>query len=409
MAMHAVEHPRLLPAVLAPEPDVDPAGAPLPRSARDWLVDVAMFLLCAGSGALFWMIEVERRSDRELLILLDLVFGLALTVALWWRRRRPVGLALASVPVVAFSTFGGPAALALLFTVAVHRRWPAAVAIACLQLAATPLYLALYPEPDLPGWVMMVFVTLLTASVLAWGMFVRARRQLVLSLRERARRAESEQHLRVEQARQSERARIAREMHDVLAHRISLVSLHAGALEFRSDASRDEVARAAGVIRAAAHQALTDLREVIGILREPATPGSPEPPQPTLAQLPGLVDESRAAGMRVEPRIDVDDLEAVPASIGRSALRIVQEGLTNARKHAPGARVDVRVSGAAGEGLTVEVRNPLAVGVGSAAIPGAGTGLVGLAERATLAGGTLEHGVVDGEFRLVARLPWPAA
>ena len=131
-------------------------------------------------------------------------------------------------------------------------------------------------------------------------MFVRARRQLVLSLRERAERAEAEQQLRVEQARQHERARIAREMHDVLAHRISLLSMHAGALEFRPDAPPEEVAHAAGIVRASAHQALQDLREVIGVLREePALNGGPERPQPTLANLPALLDESRTAGMHV--------------------------------------------------------------------------------------------------------------
>ena len=93
----------------------------------------------------------------------------------------------------------------------------------------------------------LIFVLLVTAATVAWGMFVRARRQLVASLRERADRAEAEQQLRVEQARQQERARIAREMHDVLAHRISLLSMHAGALEFRPDAPPEEVARAAGV------------------------------------------------------------------------------------------------------------------------------------------------------------------
>src|SRR4029078_1249041 len=113
--------------------------------------------------------------------------------------------------------------------------------------------------------------------------FVRARRQLRVS--------------RVEQVRQQERARIAREMHDVLAHRISLLSLHAGALEFRPDAPPDEVARAAAVIRASAHHALEDVRMVIGILRDGAEGEAPQPPQPTLAALPELLEESRAAGM----------------------------------------------------------------------------------------------------------------
>ena len=167
-------------------------------------------------------------------------------------------------------------------------------------------------------------------------MFVRARRQLVASLRERAERAEAEQQLRVEQAQAQERARIAREMHDVLAHRISLLSMHAGALEFRPDADPEEIARAAGVVRASAHQALQDLREVIGVLREEPGDGDPERPQPTLEALPALLEESREAGMHVSHECKVEDLAAVPAGVGRNAYRIVQEGLTNARKHARG-------------------------------------------------------------------------
>jgi signal transduction histidine kinase len=238
---------------------------------------------------------------------------------------------------------------------------------------------------------------------------VRARRQLVLSLRERAERAEAEQQLRVEQAQAHERARIAREMQDVLAHRISLLSMHAGALEFRPDAPPEEIARAAGVVRASAHQALEDLREVIGVLREESLNGAPERPQPTLANLPPLLGESQQAGMRVSFDCLVEDLAAVPDGVGRNAYRIVQEGLTNARKHAHGANVEVTLAGAAGAGLTVEVRNRLPVGVAAAPIPGAGTGLIGLSERTSLAGGRLEHGrTPDGDFELRAWLPWPA-
>src|SRR5690348_16266362 len=125
-------------------------------------------------------------------------------------------------------------------------------------------------------------------------------------------------------------------MHDVLAHRISLLSLHAGVLEFRPDAPPEEIARAAGVIRASAHQALEDLRAVIGILRDGPDGQGPQsqPPQPTLAALPGLLEESRAAGMRIRTEVSLPDLALVPDAIGRHALRIVQEALTNARKHA---------------------------------------------------------------------------
>ena len=170
-------------------------------------------------------------------------------------------------------------------------------------------------------WASVAFIAIITAAHRSrWGMYVRARRQLVLSLRERAERAEAEQQMRVEQAQAHERARIAREMHDVLAHRISLLSMHAGALEFRPDAPPEEIARAAGVVRASAHQALEDLREVIGVLREESLDGDPERPQPTLANLPGLLDESRQAGMHVSSECRVEDLDG--GARGRRAQRL---------------------------------------------------------------------------------------
>jgi signal transduction histidine kinase len=195
-------------------------------------------------------------------------------------------------------------------------------------------------------------------------------------------------------------------MHDVLAHRISLLSLHAGALEFRPDAPPEEVARAAGVIRSSAHAALEDLRAVIGVLRE-APPGeAPERPQPTLADLPALIEESRDAGMRVT--FSSPDLVAPPDSLGRNAYRIVQEGLTNARKHARGSTVDVVLAGSPEAGLEIEIRNRLPVGAVASSIPGAGSGIIGLSERASLAGGRLEHGRTEaGDYRLWAWLPWP--
>ncbi len=163
------------------------------------------------------------------------------------------------------------------------------------------------------------------------------------------------------------------------------------------------------MIRASAHQALQDLREVIGVLREePDGERDPERPQPTLREVPALVEESRAAGAKVRLDLTVDPA-GVPALTGRTAYRIVQEGLTNARKHAPGAAVAVSIGGAAGDGLTVAVRNAWPPPGGPADLPGSGTGLVGLAERAALAGGRLEHGRrVDREFTLTAWLPWPA-
>jgi signal transduction histidine kinase len=381
-------------------------AAPARRSRRDWIVDSTLFLLAIAVGLMEVADLVMRGLDGPVL-LFDVCGGAALCLALWWRRRWPFGLGLASVPVLAVSSSAGPAGAIILFTVAAYRRWHLAFLIAGLQLAVLPAYRALHPEDDWLSTVASYLVsTLGLAAIVGWGMFVGGRRQ---AKRERVRRAQAEQRLRVEQIRHAERTRIAREMHDVLAHRISLLSLHAGALEFRPDAPPAEVARAAAVIRASGRQALEDLRAMIGLLRDGADGQAPPSPQPTLAALPELLQESRAAGMRVHADVRLPDLAAVPEAIGRHALRIVQEALTNARKHAPSAAVDLRIEGAARQGLTIEVRNPAPVLTASEPhIPGSGTGLVGLAERATLTGGHLEHGLDEhGNFRLRAWLPWP--
>jgi signal transduction histidine kinase len=402
-----LEDARLLPTMLVPSEDAGRAR----RSRRDWVVDVAAFAIALVVGSTGLRTEAAQTDTSSALVLADLICGLLACGLLWVRRRWPVGVGVAIALIGAFSVFALPATVIAIFTVAVHRRFAVAVAVAALALATTPIYVSVHPESTDPWWVSAVIALLATGAVIAWGMFVRARRELVASLRERAQRAEAEQQLRVEQARQLERARIAREMHDVLAHRISLLSMHAGALEFRPDAPPAEIAKAAGVVRASAHQALQDLREVIGVLREEgATDGGPERPQPALTSLPALLDESRAAGMHVSSACGVEDLASVPDGVGRNAYRIVQEGLTNARKHARGAAVEVEVDGAPGAGLTVEVRNRLPLGdTGPAEIPGTGTGLIGLAERTSLAGGRLEHGrTPGGDFQLRAWLPWPA-
>ncbi len=137
-----------------------------------------------------------------------------------------------------------------------------------------------------------------------WGAYVGARRDLVASLRERAVRAEEERERRAEQARLAERARIAREMHDVLAHKVSLIALQAGGLEVNPGVGAERVQQTAGQIRSTAREALEELRGVLGVLRAdrpaPALPdGSELAPQPGLAELTALVESSRAAGVRI--------------------------------------------------------------------------------------------------------------
>ncbi|MFI5908291.1 sensor histidine kinase [Dactylosporangium sp. NPDC051541] len=381
---------------------VRPAGP----TARDRLVDALCFLL-AGGVTVLTLVDSRAQHIAPAPLAVDLILGGLCCLGVWLRRRRPVGLAVVVGLVSVYSTSAAGAALVALFTVAVHRRFTVVAPIVA-GYALVP-FVTLLVRPDVPvgPWSQIVLGVVFALAVLAWGMFVRARRQ---SLRERAGRVEAEQELRVAEARQGERNRIAREMHDVLAHRLSLLSLHAGALELRPDAAPEEVARAAGVVRASAYQALEDLREVIGVLRAGAegSDETPERPQPTLADVPDLVEQSRRAGMRVRLDWPTDALGAVPAGAGRSAYRIVQEGLTNARKHAPDGEVAVTVRAAPGDGVTVEIRNPYPAATRPAGIPGAGIGLIGLTERAALAGGRLEHGRTPaGDFRLKVWLPWP--
>jgi signal transduction histidine kinase len=164
------------------------------------------------------------------------------------------------------------------------------------------------------------------------------------------------------------------------------------------------------VIRSSAHLALEDLREVIGLLRDEPS-DVPESPQPSIAQLADLVEESRQAGMRVNLDDRIADKAELGAASGRTVYRVVQEGLTNARKHAPQTAVSVVVDGGPDVGVTLEIRHPLVPGRSQQkAILGSGTGLVGVAERISLAGGRLEHGPTrHGEYRLWAWLPWSAA
>ncbi|WP_327032681.1 sensor histidine kinase [Micromonospora ureilytica] len=410
------EHPWLLPGELVVPAERDRAHPR--RTTRDWVVDSLAFLigllwvLFATADGLSPVPEAALPLPHDWMVGVDALIGLVCCGLLWLRRRWPLGLALATLPLNLFSMAAAIPLLIIYFTVVVHRRTAVTIAVTGAGLLTNLVFSWTRPDPHMPYWATVLWGVVITFGVLAWGMFVRARRQLIVSLRERAERAEAEQQLRVTQARHLERTRIAREMHDVLAHRISLLSLHAGALEFRPDAPADEVARAAGVIRGSAHAALQDLREVIGVLRaeDDGAGDAPEPPQPTLADLPALIAESRSAGVRVNVSDSVATPGEVPAALGRAAYRIVQEGLTNARKHAAGAAVTVDVAGGPGAGLTVAIGNRWPVGTPAGdTLPGAGTGLVGISERVTLAGGRLAYGRDDaGDFRLAAWLPWPA-
>jgi len=388
----------LLPAALLEAP-----GAR--RSVRDWVVDLVLFGGVLLVGALVVAQTWGAHSPLERGV--DIGLGLVSLGLFWIRRAHPVGVAVLTLIASFLSGLAGGVALIAVFNAAIRAERRFLPPIVALALASAVVYPLLYPDARTAYATEVLVGVLLLIVAVGWGLYVRVQRDYVAALRERATRLQAEQSLRVEAAREAERRRIAGEMHDVLAHRVSLLSVHAGALEFRPDASPEEISAAAGVIRASAHAALQELRAVVGVLRDDDRDDATAPPQPTIAEVPALVAESQAAGMRVRLRTQVLDGAALPEPVGRTAYRVVQEGLTNARKHAPGAEVAVALGTREDGALVVEVvSRPAVAAVPVAALPGAGTGLVGLTERVVLAGGSLAHGPdAAGDFVLRAVLP----
>jgi signal transduction histidine kinase len=358
-------------------------------------------------AALVALTIVGRLPDpaHQEFVVLDIAVGLVAVAFVPLVVRRPVAGALVMAVLAALSPAATPTATAATLMVALRRPFRTAVLVAAASTIAHLIQGLWQPINTLPFLWFAVLDVVVHAALLGWGQGAQARRQLLESLRERAHRAEAEQGRRVAEARTLERTRMAREMHDVLAHRLSLLATYAGALEYRPDSSPEKLAKAAGVIRAGVHQALDELREVINVLRDQDVYEGR--PQPTFADLRSLVDESREAGTAIAYEDQVKDPASLPPATGRTAYRVVQEGLTNARKHAAGHPVTVRVEGRPGDRLRIELVNPASNGRPLA--PGSGTGLVGLTERVQLAGGTLDHGrVPGGGFRLEASLPWPS-
>jgi signal transduction histidine kinase len=480
-------------AVTVTGPGVRPAAGrgpetPSSRSrsrvaGRAW--DVAAILAAWFGGLVLLGEAAEIRDLSEEALFLHFVAGCVLSLALWWRRSHPLVVAtfLAAVAVVADGA--GVAGLIGLYTVASLRRGRPVAAIVLINLLGGIAYAVVYPDMAEPHLVNLVLSIALISAMVAMGMAARARRELIESLRERAARAEQEAGLRADRLRALERERIAREMHDALAHRISMVSLHAGALQIRPDLTPEEVAKAAATIRDSAHHALEDLREILGVLR--AGPDDARRPQPGLQHLDELISDARRAGIDVTATDRLGDRRVSP-SLGRTVYRLVQEGLTNAGKHAPGSPVSLLLERLPNGNLHVHISNllspfprlpnsgptpsarravpapappgrravsgpalsgPASSGPASSgfalsghepsshapsshtpsgpapsgsgpfgrsdaggAVPGAGSGLIGLTERVELVGGRLRHGVHGDPraglaFDLEAWLPWP--
>ncbi|GAA5164663.1 sensor histidine kinase [Ornithinimicrobium tianjinense] len=401
------------------------------RLAMAWVLGLILFLIYIAPVVMASETGSAPETDAVLgLILLDLLVGHVILVLAAFRRRAPVAIAVVTMALTTVSAWGVPAAFLVVFSLATRRRLLPLVWLGLLNVAAGLVHEHTVAKVTVPaqfrdsitgqgalldGLVYAVLVSLFYVVVVLIGWNIGSRRELVASWRQQAETANREQAARVAQAQLAERARIAREMHDVLAHRLSLVAMHAGVLAHRPDLSEEERAEATEVVRAGTHQALEELREVLGVLRTDGDAdgggvvGAVEAPQPGLSGIPSLVAEVTSSGQEVRLLADADLWQrsvSLPTTVGRHAYRVVQEALTNARKHAPEQPVTVQIHGAPGQGLSVEIRNrvvPDRVGT----LPESGRGLTGMAERAQLAGGTFRAGVEVTEFVVLVRLPWP--
>ncbi|KAA9158111.1 sensor histidine kinase [Amycolatopsis acidicola] len=361
------------------------------------------------------------------------------------RRHRAAGLVLLDVVVAGFVAYSvtmsvhghWPLVLLTFAGLVVRRRWPLVAMAAALVVVVFgpnlgPAFVALYTVgavlgPRLWTWSSVVasvaaFVTmgqinwgndwksvglglaLFVALPVLAGLWMHQRANLLTALRERAEQAERERHLLAEQALAAERRRIAGEMHDIVAHRVSVIAVQAGAITV---VAKDErVGEAAEVIRKNGTAALSELRDMLRVLRNGGEDESTPPPG--LDGIPELVEDSRAAGTKVEVRLP-DPVPELPVPVGRAVYRLAQEALTNVAKHAPGALVRVSVTDTPDE-LAVDVVNDAPPGQSGAGLPSSGYGLAGMRERVMLAGGTVSSGpTADGGFAVHARFPWEGA
>ncbi|MEL4358004.1 sensor histidine kinase [Luteococcus sp. H101] len=350
-------------------------------------VTVLFVLLCALDSAAGNQVEVPVGW-----LLGDAVLGM---IAFWQARQGRVvaGLALSAVSTSAC----GAALVHVMGTARRSGLWRGQVAGASyLVLALVRWRLPWTPDGAYQnsGWGFAV-VALGVECLVAWGSYIGAHRALVRSLREQNEALAREQQCAVTAAQASERLAIAREMHDVLAHRLSLISMHSAALEHRCVMSDDERTQAGALIRANARASLCELRGILSDLRE-EQPGAP---QPDLTDLPRLAVEASTPSNPVQVEMALDCADLAPG-VGRHVFRMAQEAVTNAHKHGSPGPIRVTVREEADHCLLV-VTNPV-----SAPSPTpAGYGLRGITERVQLCGGSLSHAILGGTHVLEVTVP----
>jgi signal transduction histidine kinase len=351
--------------------------------------------------------SVEFR-DPEVLGFVLLVLA---AVPLAWRRRAPLAvLAVISVAVIAYELLGyatstGPlGVLIALYTVGAHcERRRSRIALALTLVGVLIVLIGARWEPNIGSFVSN-FVVFGTAWLI--GDNLQTRRAYVAQLEERAARAEADREEEARRAAEAERTRIARELHDVVAHSMSVMVVQASAGRRVLDRRPDQAAEALASIETTGRQAMNEMRRLLGVLREPDRGGPAAPPdlapQPSLKAVRGLVEQCQAAGMRVALRIE-GEVRDLPPGVELSAYRIVQEALTNTMKHAGEAQAEVYVC-YTDDVVEVQVRDD---GRGASALDdGSGNGLLGMRERVDVYGGTFSAGPqVGGGFAVKAVFP----
>ncbi|MCQ4041558.1 sensor histidine kinase [Streptantibioticus rubrisoli] len=331
--------------------------------------------------------------------------SLGAAAVLLLRRRWPRTVLIATLP----GLYAGNALIAAMvgaYTVARTERPVRHKALAALVVAAgafVPWPITGFAKETLSDLVQqLIYAVMLGTGPVMLGLLAQTRKDLSDRVAELATVRDHERALHAQTVIARERARIAREMHDVVSHQAGLIAVQAGALEVTA---RDpDVKEVAGTLRGLAVATLEELRSMILVLRAAGAGPTELAPQPTLADLPALVSASE---VNAELRIDGADGRELPEPVERAAYRTVQEALTNVRKHAPGAATTVTVV-VAQESLRVCVRNgPASAQAPRPDLPGGGHGIVGLRERATLLGGTLAAAPEpDGGFAVRLELPY---
>ncbi|MEV7325890.1 sensor histidine kinase [Streptomyces sp. NPDC093970] len=395
--------------------------------ARPWVLDTAVVVLVLLMFCLPDLVHHGGGADpdgderhrfqfafTQLPLAAVLALQAGLVLPLLWRRRRPM-TAFAAIAVVFVLQWSLGAALradvalfVALYSLALHgqlRRLP----WACGVMAAGMVLVAVRVSPAVSVWDALFFLLSTLIAALAVGLMVRTRRAQLAGLRERAARLETERDQRIRLATATERARVAREMHDIVGHNLSVIITLADAGAYATGTAPERGKEALLLIGDTGRTALGELRRVLGVLREASdgTRQAPElSPQPGLADIETLCDSVRTAGLEVVYRT-VGEVDALDRGMQLTVYRIVQEALTNTLKHAgAGTRVNLTVV-VGGERLVIRIRDDGPAG--PAGTPGPrneeGHGLVGMRERAALYGGTVTAGpAADGGWAVAATL-----